>query len=218
MEEPEPLLIPPEEETAMVAQAPGLFLLQTSGGLPPALWSKEQFAAQIRGLIPTLRGLCLSLTHNRNEAEDLLQTSLMKAFVHRKSFQGRSPLAGWLYGIMRHEFEEQVRQRARRRALLSCELEREGGAWIGETTPGRSPEEQVDQAEYRARLRACIERLPELYREVVMLCDLEEHSHEQVAARLALPLGTVKSRHARGLARLREALQGGPGGTPGPTG
>lgn len=206
MEEQEPILAPPEEEAAVVAHIPNGAVFQASGG-PPSLWNREQFSIQLQRLIPTLRRLCQSLARDRNEAEDLLQNALIKAYIHRTSFQGRCPLAGWLYGIVRHEHDEYTRQHARRRALLSGEERRYGAALAGwQPMPGETPEEGLNQAEHRAKLRACVERLPDAYRTVVALCDLDELPYEQVAERLDLPLGTVKSRHARGLSRLKEVL------------
>lgn len=191
----------------MVAQAPSGALYTASGGLPPR-WSGEDFSAQIQGLIPVLRRMCQALAHSKDEGEDLLQNALVKAYLHRRSYQGRGPLSGWLYGIIRHEHEDQVRRVVRRRALLDQE-QRRHGVPLEELSPepGLTPEEGVNQAEHQRHLRACVERLPETYREVVALCALEELPYEEVAERLGLPVGTVKSRHARGVMRLREVLQ-----------
>lgn len=207
MEEQEPILPPTEEEVAVVAQAPSGALYAASGGLPPR-WSGEDFTAQVQGLIPVLRRLCQAFTRDADEGEDLLQNALLKAYTHQRSYQGRGPLSGWLYSIIRHEHEEQVRQIARRRALLDLEQKRHG-MLLEELNPepGMTPEEGVGRAERRRQIREGIERLPEPYREVVGLCDLEELPYEEVAARLGLPVGTVKSRHARGVMQLKELLQ-----------
>lgn len=210
MEEQEPILIPLEEETAVVAQIPAAAPSgPEAGGAPPAAWDREQFAHQVRALRPTLQRLCAALTRDPSEADDLLQNALVKAFQHRRSFQGRSPLAGWLYGIIRHEHDELRRLHARRRALVTAEQARFGEA-LGGLTPQTesSPEDRLCSAEDAGRVRVCLESLPEVFRAVVVFCDIEGLSYEQVAEILGLPVGTVKSRHARGRARLREALAG----------
>lgn len=209
MEEPEPLLLSLDDDLAVVAQLVPGASGPVAAGAPPWALERESFTRRVQSLEPTLRRICTALTRDPTEAEDLLQNAMLKAYLHRGSFQGRSPLVGWLYGIIRHEHDEAARSKARRWALLSAEQARFGEA-LGACGPasGHTPEDRLCLAEDAGRVRTLLGELPEEFRTVVVLCDLEGLTHEQAAGRLKVPVGTIKSRHARGRARLREALAG----------
>lgn len=170
-------------------------------------WTREQFSRETAPLTPTLFRLCLALSHSREEAEDLLQNAMVKAFVHRASYRGDAPLLSWLYGIVRNERAESARMAARRRGLLSDAIER-FGVLFDDLTSGDmpSPETFAIRGEDADALLAQLRELPEPYREVVWMCDIEELAYEAVADALSIPIGTVKSRHARGRARLRSLV------------
>jgi RNA polymerase sigma-70 factor (ECF subfamily) len=76
------------------------------------------------------------------------------------------------------------------------------------TDPGASPEENLDQAELEHAIQHCLENLPTDFRTIVVLADIQGLDYIEVAAVIKKPLGTVKSRLARGRLRLRECLQG----------
>lgn len=167
---------------------------------------RVSFERAIAPAVPGVYRFCLALCRDRAEADDLLQESLVRAFVHRDSFEGRSELFSWLCGIARNQFLEARRVRARRAGLFdrvyeSCRAALEplfGGDELAPDDPERTALEREDSA----RLHRALHALPEEYRLVVLLCDIEELSHEQAARALDVPLGTIKSRQARGRARL----------------
>lgn len=178
-----------------------------------ACWTREEFSRQAEAVSAPLFRLCLALCRSRDEAEDLLQNALVKAFIHRASYRGDAPFLSWLYGIVRHERAETVRVAARRRGLLRSAIERFGVLFEDLTASTEtSPEDDILQSENADLVLTRVQDLPEPYREVVWMCDIEELSYEDIAAALSIPLGTVKSRHARGRVRLRELL--GQGGEP----
>ncbi|WP_437627313.1 RNA polymerase sigma factor [Sorangium sp. So ce1151] len=175
----------------------------------PNLADKKVFEATVRPYLPQIYRVCLALCRDADEAEDLLQNSLVKAYIHAESFEGRSDPFAWICGIVRNEHLETVRTRLRRFSLLDAVLE--GCASVlgtlftgGSEEP--SPEEQAIHSEQWDTLLVCMRSLPEDHRMVVLLCDVEEFSYERVSEILEIPIGTVKSRHARGRARLREAF------------
>jgi RNA polymerase sigma-70 factor (ECF subfamily) len=177
-----------------------------------AAWTREAFGKAIAPHIPSLFRLCITLSDSRSEAEDLLQNALVKAYQHRHSFRGDSSLLGWLYGIARHEHAEHVRSHARRRGLVREALDRFGVLfedWTARDEP--SPESWLLSGESTEQLLSALRQVSEPYRAVVWMCDVEEMSYEEVAEALAIPLGTVKSRHARGRAQVKKMLdeQGG---------
>jgi RNA polymerase sigma-70 factor (ECF subfamily) len=177
---------------------------------PPQTWDRDDFQRAIEPLLPQLFRLCRALSDDAASAEDLMQGALVKAFLHRASYRGSSPLLGWLYGIVRNEQSEVVRTTARRRNLVRVALERFGELWGDFSADGVSgdPESWLLSGESSEHLLAAVRALPETFRSVVWMCDVEEMGHEEVSQVLSVPLGTVKSRHARGRARLRALLEG----------
>lgn len=185
-----------------------------------ATWSREEFERAVRPLFPALLRLCRALADTPEQAEDLLQNALVKAYQHRSSYRAEAPLLGWLYGIVRNEHMDTVRHTARRRSLVRDAVERFGTMfedWFGTPDgrdPGLDPERSLDAMRDTERLFAALRALPDPYRVVVWMCDVEELPYQEVSQSLSLPLGTVKSRHARGRVRLRALLeQASQGGT-----
>jgi len=176
-------------------------------------WSREEFARAVRPLFPPLLRLCRTLADSPEQAEDLLQNALVKAYQHRAGYRAEAPLLGWLYGIVRNEHMDMIRHTARRRGLVRDAVERFGTMfedWFGSPTgrdPGPDPERSLDAKRDTEEVLTAMRALPEAYRAVVWLCDIEELSYQEVSEALSLPLGTVKSRHARGRARLRSSLE-----------
>jgi len=168
------------------------------------------FEAEVEPLLPRLHRLCLTLCRNKEEAEDLLQDALVRAYLHRESYQGRGPMFGWLCGIVRNQFVESRRAAARRRSLLDSVLEGASSVLGSLFTGGveqPDPEAQACQSQQSALLLRCLHTLPEKYRLVILLCDVEELGHDEVADILEVPVGTVKSRHSRGRAQLGAVFQ-----------
>ncbi|MCP3064635.1 RNA polymerase sigma factor [Myxococcus sp. K38C18041901] len=190
----------------------------------PVERQRERFEAEVEPLLPRLHRFCLALCRDRQEAEDVLQDTLVRAYVHR-ALEGPPSLA-WLCGIARNQFLEHRRSSARRRSLLESVLEGAssvlGSLFVGGVEQP-DPEARLCGCEEAELLMSCLRALPEKFRLVVLLCDVEELAYDEVARVLGLPMGTVKSRHSRGRARLgvlfaeasgRQAQPLGEGGPP----
>ena len=137
------------------------------------------------------------ITRNAAEAEDAAQDGLVKAWRALGRFRAGAPLRPWLLRIVANEARNRRRSAGRRERLALR------AASPGEAAP--SPEEAVLAAEERARLLAALDGLPEQARLVLACRHLLSLSEEETAAALDVRLGTVKSRSARALDRLREA-------------
>ncbi|WP_224364432.1 RNA polymerase sigma factor [Hyalangium versicolor] len=171
---------------------------------------RAHFEDEVAPLMPQLHRLCLTLCRERQEAEDLLQDALVRAYLHRDSFQGRGSLLGWLCGIIRNQFVENRRAVARRRSLLETVLTGASSVLGSLFTGGAEqpdPEVQLGHSEQAALLLRCLHALPEKFRLVVLLCDVEELGYEEVSSILGVPVGTVKSRHFRGRSQLSAAFK-----------
>lgn len=150
-----------------------------------------------------------SILRNRHEAEDVLQSSYAKALAAIGSFEGRSSLTTWLTRIAINEALTRKRSQERRRKHLEAEgvqvLEnyREQLA-KGSLAP--DPEAEAARAQLRSILERAIASLPENFRTVFVLHEIEGVSVEDAAELLEIPTGTVKTRLMRARRKLQQAL------------
>ena len=143
------------------------------------------------------------------EAEDVVQETFLRAWRGLTSFRGESALKTWLYAIALNRVRARQGALAKLRALFGSRRVGDGADFPlvdSLADSALSPEENAALAEERRRLRKAVLALPEEFRTAVVLRDLEGLSYEEVASVLSVPVGTVRSRLARGRALLREAL------------
>ena len=133
-----------------------------------------------------------------HEAEDVMQDAYVRAFAHLDQFAGRSSFATWLTRIAVHEALARLR---RRRRFVDVE-----DTMPSLVSPGRDPEQQAADRELGAAVEAAVESLPEAFRVVFILRELEGLDGAETAACLGIPEETVKTRLHRARSRLREAL------------
>lgn len=138
---------------------------------------------------------------NPADAEDAVQEAFVKAFRHLARFDGRRPFRPWVLRIVRNEALN-IRRRAGRQTSVAFRAAIEPTS--GDAAP--SPESAAIAAESRRVLIAALEDLPEQFRSVLAYRFLAGLSEKETATVLRVPRGTVKSRTARGLARMRDAL------------
>ncbi|WP_308417583.1 sigma-70 family RNA polymerase sigma factor [Chitinimonas taiwanensis] len=162
----------------------------------------EQFA--LRALYERearwLLGVALRIVRDRERAEDVLQEAFMQVWQHAHSYQPQLGSArGWLYTIVRHQALKAVRDPARLQVLEPEALT----ALSDQMASADSAAERELDAE---SLERCLQHLDEARRACVLHAFVDGYTHEQIAARLATPLGTVKSWIRRSLASLKECL------------
>jgi len=156
--------------------------------------------------------LLYRLTQNAEEARDLTQDTFLRVIRSVKGFRGQSELKTWLFRIAINESRNRFRWWKRRRRDATISLDATIGdsdTAIHETLSDRSesPEEAALSHERGYALQAALLDLPEIYREAVVLCDVEGMSYEDIAAALGIGIGTVKSRISRGREELRRRLK-----------
>lgn len=142
------------------------------------------------------------LTQNREEAEDLVQETYAKALKGFASFTPGTNLRAWMYRILRNTF---LTSRTGLRAAM-VPLEDETGESVLPPVED-NPESLLLAHASQESIRAALEQLPVRFREVILLCDMEEMSYQEIAVAVGIPLGTVMSRLSRARAALRELLQ-----------
>ncbi len=157
--------------------------------------------------------LLYRLTENVEDAGDLTQETFLSALRSVDKFRGESGLKTWLFRIAINESRNRFRWWKRRRRDITVSLDSLIGTTemlVSDAIPDRglNPEDEVLRREREAALRAALMDLPIVFREAVILCDIEGLSYEETAAALHVSLGTVKSRISRGREDLRRRLKG----------
>jgi len=171
------------------------------------------FEALVRTHQDRLYGFAYRLAGNRDDAEDLLQQSLIEAYAAFDRFEIGSHFDRWVFRIMHHTFLDTVRRRPRW-AMESLDAAWENADGGGESTrrdvpdPRSGPETELMAKTLSEPLQRALDALPADFRSVVVLADMQELSYEEVARVLGCPVGTVRSRLHRARNMLRRALIG----------
>ncbi|HXP16500.1 MAG TPA: sigma-70 family RNA polymerase sigma factor [Terriglobales bacterium] len=142
------------------------------------------------------------LTQNRSEAEDLVQETYIKALKGFSSFQPGTNFRAWIYRILRNTF---LTSRAGLKASATVQLDEEDAQEIPASS-GTPESIFLDRAQEQM-LQSALEELPLRFREILLLCELEEMSYQEISEALSIPMGTVMSRLSRARKALRETLQ-----------
>jgi len=137
-------------------------------------------------------------------AEDLTQEIFLKAFRGVARYRGEAPARAWLAAIAHNAVKNRYRFLGRFRRVFSGSADDESGPEAQSSSPG--PEEDASADERRTFISQALRQLPEEYRMPIVLRDLEGWNYDEIAVSLGVPLGTVKSRIARGRGRLQTLL------------
>jgi RNA polymerase sigma-70 factor (ECF subfamily) len=137
------------------------------------------------------------LTQDRSEAEDLVQETFAKALRGFSSFRAGTNFRAWMYRILRNSF---LSSRTGLKTMVM--LDEEGAEEL--PAENASPETVLIEQANREVVQKALEELPGHFREILLLCEVEEMSYQDISETLAIPMGTVMSR----LFRARKALRG----------
>ncbi len=152
----------------------------------------------------------LYLTRNRLDAEDLVQDVYLRAFRFFDHFQPGTNFKAWFFTILRNTFINHYRKNKRQPEVLAFDK----AAFVSDTNEGAPASRYIDrydQAHYQDmfsdQIQAALDRLPEAYRMVVLLADIEEFPYHDIAEIIGCPIGTVMSRLSRGRRQLQRYLK-----------
>jgi RNA polymerase sigma-70 factor (ECF subfamily) len=176
--------------------------------------SKDAFEAEVLALLGPLHGVAKRLTKNDADAEDLVAESIARAWRARASLVDKGAFRAWMFRILNNTFiSERRKVLARPREELLVEESAEEGAfsiferlhqpfllWFA------NPEQEFLDKLLREDLDRALAALPEPYRVVVLLADVEGLKYGEIAEALDVPIGTVRSRLARARGALQRAL------------
>jgi RNA polymerase sigma-70 factor (ECF subfamily) len=156
--------------------------------------SPEVRAAMLAAL-PSLRAFALSLCHNTDRADDLVQDTILRAWKHIDRFEVGTNLNAWLFTILRNGFYSQHRKKRR-------EVEDPDGSYAARLW---APPEQPARCDVQDMLKA-FRKLAVEHREALLLIVAEGLSYEDAARVCGVPVGTIKSRVNRARVRLAQLL------------
>lgn len=146
-----------------------------------------------------------AILRNDGEAEDVMQDAYVRAYEHLDQFAGRAKFSTWLTRIAVHEALARQRRENRYQELEPMS-ENDGDPMDGFASMALTPEEQVSNSEIRSLLEKAVEKLPDAYRTVFVLRDIEEMSTTDTANALEISEENVKVRLHRARALLRKTL------------
>ena len=162
--------------------------------------------------VDALYGAAMRFTRARRDAEDLVQDTLLKAFVHFDKYKPGTNCKAWLFRILTNTFINRYRKNQRERVFLS----EESDSWrLDERVEARQESELEPREETRAEqvgrifgdeVSEALNRIPVDFRMVVLYVDVEDFSYKECADILDCPIGTVMSRLYRGRRMLRAQL------------
>jgi len=153
--------------------------------------------------IDALYGYAMTLTRDRTEAEDLVQETYLRAAGAANRPDGNGNLKGWLFVIMRNTWLNEIRHKNCGPGFVDLETSEQS---IG--GPQENPHVVYLRKLEREQVRQAIESLPDAYREIVVLRDIEGFTYQEIAMVLDCPAGTVMSRLGRARGKLRKLLSG----------
>jgi len=142
------------------------------------------------------------LTQDRAEAEDLVQETYVKALRGFSGFQQGTNFRAWMYRILRNTF---FTSRSGLKATSTVPLDEENDDQVPATI--ETPESIFIERAESETLQEAIAQLPLASREILLLCDFEEMSYQEISQTLGIPMGTVMSRLARARGALRVNLR-----------
>lgn len=164
---------------------------------------RERFERLAEQAFPSLYGTALRLTRDREDASDLAQEAIVRAFEAFDRFDGRN-FKAWILRIMTNLYINKYRQRQRSGTSLNLEDENvaEPMAALGEI-----PDRQLFDNLVGAEVEEALGRVPADFRLAVLMSDVEGLTYDEIAEVTGVPVGTVRSRIARGRAILRRELE-----------
>jgi RNA polymerase sigma factor (sigma-70 family) len=154
-------------------------------------------------MVNSIYNLARWLARNDHDAEDLVQETYLKAFRSFASFQSGTNFRAWIFKILRNTFLNSCPLRERQ-VMVGLESEEQVLPVFATCT---TPESLLIDSSSIAAIRDAIEELPTIYREVILMSDVEDASYKEIAEILSIPIGTVMSRLARARRTVREALR-----------
>jgi RNA polymerase sigma-70 factor (ECF subfamily) len=157
-------------------------------------------------LFDSLYNFASWLVHNRSNAEDLVQETYLKALRGFASFQPGTNFRAWMFRILKNTF---LSSRSTLDRRLTVEIDSDDAVPVLLVTSA-TPELLLIERSRKNAVQNAIEQLPIIFREVLLLCDVEDASYQEISEILSIPIGTVMSRLARARKAVRDSVLSAP--------
>jgi RNA polymerase sigma-70 factor (ECF subfamily) len=164
---------------------------------------RDAFERQAEKVFPSVFGTALRLTRSREDAEDLAQEAIVRAYDAYDRFDG-SNFKAWMLRIVTNLYINRYRQRQRGPQLGSLDEE---GAVEPMSMESEIPDRVLFDNALGAEIEEALAKVPVDFRMAVILSDIESLSYQEIADAMNVPIGTVRSRIARGRSMLRKSLE-----------
>jgi RNA polymerase sigma-70 factor (ECF subfamily) len=166
-------------------------------------YGDESFGELAMPLFARLFNFACWLTQDRAEAEDLVQETYVKALKGFGGYQPGTNFRAWMFRILRNSF---LTSRTGLRVTRTDSLDAQEEESDVEPATTETPESLLLAQLEGEAIHSALERLPVQFREIILLCDVEEMSYQEIADLLAIPMGTVMSRLSRARRSMRKLL------------
>jgi RNA polymerase sigma-70 factor (ECF subfamily) len=153
-------------------------------------------------LFDSLYNFASWLVHNKSNAEDLVQETYLKALRSFASFQPGTNFRAWMFRILRNTF---LSSRSTLDRRMTVEIDSEDAVPVLPVTSA-TPESLLIARLRKNAVQNAIEQLPVIFREVLLLCEVEDASYQEISEILSIPMGTVMSRLARARKAVRDSV------------
>ncbi len=168
---------------------------------------ESAFEEIVRAQQKYVYNLALKLTSSREDALDVSQEVFLKAFLNLSSFRGESRLSVWLYRLTYNASMDFLKKNRRADVPIDDEQDKEEDKERQFPDPDPGPEELLEKMELRCEIADALCSLPYEKRQILVMRELSGLSYAEIASRLKLEEGTVKSRLSRARLALAEVLQ-----------
>ena len=170
--------------------------------------SEASFATLVERYRGRIINLVCRFINDRERAQEISQEVFLRVFIHRERYRPSGKFSTWMYTIAVNLAKNEIRRRVRARGIVSLDglLEVTGDSSRFLADHGPRPDRHLRQREIQEHVGRAMEQLPEKYREVIILRDIQQLSYEEIEQVLGIPGGTVRSRINRARAALQEQL------------
>ncbi len=168
---------------------------------------QDDFNEEIIPHLDALYNFALRLTSDPNEAEDLVQDTVVKAYRFFSSYEKGTNAKAWLFRILKNSYINNYRKKSKKPQQVDYD---EVSTFYETVRAERTDTSDLEDKMYRELMdddiTGALEQLPEDFRTVVLLCDVEGFTYEEIANMLDVPIGTIRSRLHRGRNLLKAQL------------
>ncbi len=171
--------------------------------------SREEFEREALKHLDALYGAALRYTRSPADAEDLVQDAFVKAYRFYDRFEPGTNMKAWLFRILTNTFINKYRRKTRERNVLGGKDAGPVGEGVMSRQAMRQLTDPVSEAQRRlisAEIQEALDSLPEDYRMMIVLADVEELSYKEIAEIVGCPIGTVMSRLHRARKKMQKRL------------